>query len=531
MLDKPVCLGRKARAGRISSAFLTLIALAFCGTMPSCSLGNIAQDPCKTNDECVSTIGPNSQCVNGYCTDPPACGTGHDCRKVAGGGACVNGFCVSTFPKDPQCTDIHEPEDLLNARLAGPDAPLVIGSIYSLGEQKDQVLTESVRLAVDEINNKGGKMNRGKRLGVVVCDNGGPGNMAQGEERSNLTNKAVDYLAGTLGVPYIVGPLSSADSLLVIARLKEKNYPTVVISASATSPTLTDADDPLGNGKPGLFWRTCPSDLLQGKVMATNVVGVDAMVTKVAIAYSNDAYGQGLSKVFRETYGLMNTMLFPVDDAQFNDDAAMTKLANDINAYGPNGVLVITVRAGNTIRIVQALATTPAASAKFYFTDGAKDATALFDPNLSAEVKTILNGAVGTAPASPSGNVYDIFSAGYKAKFNRDPADFSFTAHAYDATYVGAYGVIWASRQDENYDGNQVAEGMTNLSAGASTDITFGTWGNGKTALSNGMSINLLGASGTLQFDPDTGEAPGDIEIWHIVNGALATKDVIPPSP
>jgi branched-chain amino acid transport system substrate-binding protein len=418
---------------------------------------------------------------------------------------------------------------LLNTQLAGPDAPLVIGSIYSLAELKDQVLSESVRLAVDEINNKGGKMNRGKRLGVVVCDNGGPGNKAQGAERQALTKNAVDYLAGTLGVPYIVGPLSSADSLDIIGRLKEKSYPTVVISASSTSPSLTDADDPLGNGKPGLFWRTCPSDVLQGKVMASDVVGLDPMVTQVAVIYSNDAYGQGLSTVFRETYGLMKSKLFPVNDAQFADAGAMATVAADVNAYAPNGVLVITVRAGNTLTILNALATTPAASAKYYFTDGAKDATAMFDPALSAEVKGIIGASTGTAPASPTGNVYETFLANYKAKFQRDAADFSFTAHAYDATYVGAYGVIWASRQNDVYDGNQVAEGMLNLSAGTPIDISFGMWSNGKTALANGMSIDVTGASGLLQFNPDTGEAPGGIEIWTATSGNFTTKSVVFP--
>jgi branched-chain amino acid transport system substrate-binding protein len=447
----------------------------------------------------------------------------------AGGGACVSGFCVSTFPKHPQCMSIHEPADLLDTPLAGPDAPLVIGSIYSLDELKDQVLTESVRLAVDEINNKGGKMNRGKRLGVVVCDNGGPGNMAQGAERQALTKNAVDYLSGTLGVPFIVGPLSSADSLDVIGRLKEKNYPTAVISASSTSPSLTDADDPLGNGKPGLFWRTCPSDVLQGKVMASDVVGLDAMVTKVAVIYSNDAYGQGLSTVFRQTYGESNAEIFPVDDAKFADAAAMTELATAVNQYGPNGVLVITVRAGNTLSIVKALAGTPAGNANFYFTDGAKDATAMFDSTLTAEVAAIIGKSKGTAPASPSGNVYDTFRANYKAKFNREAADFSFTAHAYDATYIGAYGVIWASRQNDAYDGNQVAEGMLNLSSGSPIDISFGKWSNGKTALANGMSIDVQGASGALQFNPDTGEAPGGIEIWSAAGGKFMTQKVVFP--
>jgi branched-chain amino acid transport system substrate-binding protein len=531
MLNKPVCPGRSARAGRNCSALLSLVAAALLAVIPSCSLGNIDQAACTSNDECVVTIGPNSQCTNGYCTDPPSCVTGHDCRINAGGGACVSGYCVSAFPKDPQCSEIVEPSDLLETPLAGPDAPLVIGSIFSLGELKDRVLTESVRLAVDEITTKGGRMNRGKRLAVVVCDNGGPMNSAQGPERQELTNKAVDYLAGTLGVPYIVGPLSSADSLNVIARLKEKNYPTVVISPSATSPTLTDADDLPGNGNPGLFWRTCPSDVLQGKVMATNVIAMDASITKVAVIYSNDAYGQGLSTVFRDSYGLNMSAIFPVDDAQFDDATAMTNLANQVNAYGPNGVLVITVRAGNTVKVLEALVGTPAATAEFFFTDGAKDADALLNAPLAQPVKDIINGAIGTAPASPSGNVYETFKASFNAKWMRDADGFSFTAQAYDATYVGAYGVIWASRQNDAYDGNQVIQGMLKLSMGTANDISLIGWSTAKTALGNDQSIDVKGASGELAFNADTGEAPGKIEIWNVVNGKFNTANVIDPVP
>ncbi len=529
MLDKPVCPGRSTRTGRTVSTLLASVVIAIFGAMPGCSLGNIAADPCKNNDECVLTIGPMSQCTNGYCTDPPACKTGHDCRKLAGGGACVEGFCVSTFPTHPQCTSLHEPADLLDKRLAGPGAPLVIGSIYSLSELKDQVLAESVRLAVDEINNQGGGMNRNKNLGVVVCDNGGPGNKAVDAERKTLTNNAVDYLAGTLGVPYIVGPLSSADSLNVVGRILEKGYPTVVISASSTSPTLTDFDDALNNGKPGLFWRTCPSDVLQGEVMAVEVIAKDPAVTKVAVIYSNDAYGQGLSAVFRDNYGLMNSKLFPVNDQQFDDPSFMTSLATDVNAYAPNGVLVITVRAGNTIAVVKSLADTMAGNAKFFFTDGAKDATAMFDPALPAKVQSIIAASQGTAPASPFGAVYETFRANFNAKFQRDPADFSFTAHAYDATYIGAYGVIWASRDNDNYDGNNVADGMLQLSSGMAVNISFSDWGTGKTTLVSGMPINVKGASGELQFNPDTGEAPGNIEIWAASGGMFTTVGTITP--
>ncbi|MDC3960038.1 ABC transporter substrate-binding protein [Polyangium jinanense] len=496
----------------------------------ACSLGNVTQDDCKSDDECVLAIGPNSTCVAGYCTDPPACSTGHDCRKLGGGGACVDGVCVSAFPKHPQCSTILEPADLADRPLAGPDAPLVIGSIFSIGEAKDEVLTQSVRVAVREINGSD-KLNRGQRMAVVVCDNGGENNTATGAARDELNQAALDYLAGTLGVPYIVGPLSSSDSLRLIARLKEKQYPTVIISPSATSPALTDADDRLATNEPGLFWRTCPSDTHQGLVMANDVISPDPVVAggNVAVAYVSDAYGQGLATVFRERYGLDKSQLFPIEEAKLSDPAALAKLASDVDMYNPAGVLVITVQAGQTVEILKAMVGKPVAGRKFFFTDGAKDATKLLDPNLSSEVKQMIAGSQGTAPASPSGQIYETFRANMQSQFDTDPADFSFTAHAYDATYVGAYGVIWASRQGTDYDGRQVAEGMGRLASGDIIDITSTAWPKGKSTLAAGGNINISGTSGPLNFEPATGEAPGRIEIWAVSNDQFVTVTVKDP--
>ncbi len=513
-----------------------LVTFATLTAQSACSLGNIQQDDCKTDDECILSIGPNSACVEGYCTDPPACQTGHDCRRIGGGGACVENQCVSTFPKHPQCSTIFEPANLPDLPLAGPDAPLVIGSIFSLAETKDEILTQAVRVAVKEINGSD-KLNRGQRLAVVVCDNGGPTNMATGAERDALNQSALDYLAGTLGVPYLVGPLSSSDSLRLIARIKEKNYPTVIISPSATSPALTDADDSLAMGEPGLFWRTCPSDTLQGAVMANNVIGPDPIVMggNVAVAYASDAYGQGLATVFRQSYGLQRSELFPIAEGQLADPAALAQLATAVDMYNPAAVLVITVQSGQTVEILKAMVGKAVAGRRFFFTDGAKDATKLLAPELAAEVKQIIANAKGTAPASPSGPTYEFFRANMKSEFQTDPANFSFTAQAYDAAYVGAYGVIWASREGTNYDGRQVAEGMGRLSApGADipfVNLTATEWPKGKNALAGGGTVNVIGTSGPLNFDASTGEAPGRIEIWSVQNEAFVTSTVIDPPP
>ena len=275
-----------------------------------CSLGNVKENDCTSDTECASAFGPGSACQAGYCTAVATCTTGHDCREHAGGGACVDGVCQATFPTDPACTQFMEPPDLLKQPASGPNAPLVIGGIFSLAAPHDQALTDPIRLAVREINKNGG-LNNGQQIGVVFCDNGGPGDKATGTTRDALDAHALDYLAGTLGVPYIVGPLTSADAIVLVADLLKNKYPTVLISPSATSTALTMIADKLHPTDPyGLFWRTCPDDSLQAKVLATDVIGaaVPAIGT-VTIVYINDAYGVGLATGFQNDFGLMKTKL------------------------------------------------------------------------------------------------------------------------------------------------------------------------------------------------------------------------------
>jgi len=512
-----------------SAALLSLLVTGgLFASSGGCSLGNVSVDDCQSNDQCASVFGLGSTCSEGYCTEPSPCSTGHDCRATAGSGACVEGRCVTTFPKDPDCQTIFEPEGLLDGPIGGPGAPLVIGSIFSLGSDKDKALTDAIRLAVREINAKEG-LNKGQQLGVVVCDNGGPGNTATGADRRARNDHAIDYLAGTLGVPVIIGPLSSADSIQLTTRLKEKALPTVIISPSATSPDLSGIDDRLAPTDFGLFWRTCPSDDVQGKVLAEDVIGVDMAIQKVAVMYIDDAYGQGLSNVFLKAYGENRGKRFPISDV--NDTAAVSAVAASVDTYAPDAVLIIAVQAGETVKILQGIAGKAVAQKKFFFTDGSKDAAKIFDPALSAEVKAILSKAKGTAPASPSGSNYNVFAANLQSKFGIDPSNFSFLAQAYDATYVGAYGIVWASREGAKYDGRQVADGLSRLSAGKIINLGSNDWLTGKTELTTQNQINVEGISGHLDFDAKVGEAPGRIEVWGVdlAGMAFTSEQILDP--
>jgi branched-chain amino acid transport system substrate-binding protein len=522
-----------AASMRLRSFAASLFVALASGAGSGCSLGNVAHASCSGDAACAAAFGLGSQCSSGFCSDPGACATGNDCRAQFGGGACVSAVCTPTIPVDPACDQISEPEGLLGGPAVGDSAPLLIGAVFSLAEPHDQAVVTAVRLGVREINRSGGMID-GKQLGLVVCDNGGPMDTATGAARTAMTDHAFDYLAGTLGVPYLVGPLTSADAIDMINELLLQAYPTVIISPSATSPQLTGIDDRLHKGDPyGLFWRTCPSDELQGTVLADDVIGPDKTISTVSVVYIQDAYGEGLSTVFREEYGLSKSILFPYDDTTLASPAALATLAGSVDAAGADAVLLIAEEGDIAVSIMEAMAGKSVATKKFFFTDGTMD-VGLLAPGLPAEVKAIVAAAKGTAPADPSGPNYDLFATNLTAAFGLDASSFSFLAQAYDATYVGAYGTLYASQNGPAFNGLGVVSGMARLSiTGAPVvNVSPTEWNNAKGYLtSNPGQIDIDGTSGPLHFDPTTGEAPAPIEEWAEApdGGGFVTLQVFNP--
>src|SRR5690606_36207579 len=86
----------------------------------------------------------------------------------------------------------------------------------------------------------------------------------------------------------IVGAASSGVSLLVIDKILKSG--TVMISPANTSTAFDE--DPYD--KPDLYFRTAPSDVLQGAVMA-NLLIEDGR-KNVAIMARQDSYGQVLAE-------------------------------------------------------------------------------------------------------------------------------------------------------------------------------------------------------------------------------------------
>jgi branched-chain amino acid transport system substrate-binding protein len=166
---------------------------------------------------------------------------------------------------------------------AGADGVLTIGGLLPetgnlafLGPPE----IAGVNLAVQEINAAGGV--NGADVEYLPGDSGDNGEVA---------NATVDRLLAE-DVDAFIGAASSGVSLTVIDKITQAGR--IHFSPANTSPTFTDYDDS------GLYFRTAPSDVVQGAALA-DVMLADGAAT-AAFLVLNDSYGTGLQQYTIEPY-------------------------------------------------------------------------------------------------------------------------------------------------------------------------------------------------------------------------------------
>ena len=103
-----------------------------------------------------------------------------------------------------------------------------------------------------------------------------------------IASTAVDGLLND-GVDAVIGAAGSGVSLSVIDKITGSEV--AMCSGSNTAATFTTYDDG------GFYFRTAPSDVLQGPALADVIT--DDGASSVAIVYRNDEYGAGFNDVLR----------------------------------------------------------------------------------------------------------------------------------------------------------------------------------------------------------------------------------------
>jgi hypothetical protein len=177
-----------------------------------------------------------------------------------------------------------------------------------------------VNLAIQEINQGGGV--NGKDVVYVETADSGDGT-------PNIAPSSVDGLLAKK-VDVIVGAASSSVSLSVIDKITQAGV--AQISPANTSTAFdTYADS-------GLYFRTAPSDVLQGQVMASLLIADDKQ--NVAIMARQDSYGEALAdnveKFFKEAGGtIVSKQLYSPEAATY------TAEVEAIKAEDPDAIVLI----------------------------------------------------------------------------------------------------------------------------------------------------------------------------------------------
>lgn len=192
----------------------------------------------------------------------------------------------------------------------------ITGSLAFLGPPE----VAGVQLAINDIEAAGGIPGIDK----IVLEEGD-----SGDTSTNTATQTVKRLLAK-DVDVIIGAASSGVTLSTLDLVTSNGV--LQISPANTSPDLTTAPDR------GLYWRTAPSDVLQGAFVGSLVL--QDGYTKVAIMSLQDSYGDGLNanvtKAITEGGGeIVANVVYDPKATDFAADVAKVKAA------GPEAIVLI----------------------------------------------------------------------------------------------------------------------------------------------------------------------------------------------
>ncbi len=318
-------------------------------------------------------------------------------------------------------------------------------------------------LAVSDVNAAGGVLGQS----IVFT----PGD--SGDTDPDIANPTVDsHLAA--GADAILGAASSGVSLNVIDKITGDCK--IQFSPANTSPEFTDYEDD------DLYFRTAPSDVLQGQVLADLMI--EDGVASAAILARQDSYGEGLLEFTKTPFEEQGGEV--VLDQVYDPEAQSFEAEVDAVVSEDADALVM-IGFDESSRILSSLfeqGFTPDQK-KIYLVDGNIG-------NALGEDFTEPGTLVGIKGTLPSAELTGDFRSRLLAT---DPSlvDFSYSAETYDAVVIMALAAIAADTDDPA----AVAAQINGITRDGEACETFADCA---ALLADGTDIDYNGPSGPQEF-------------------------------
>lgn len=353
---------------------------------------------------------------------------------------------------------------------------------------------ESVKMAVEDMNEATGVL--GEDVTLESGDEAGDATVAS-ETAERLLAQDVDA---------IVGAAASAMSLAIIDQVTGQGV--VQCSASNTGVPFTDYDDD------GYYFRTAPTDALQGPVLAETIVGDGN--EQVALMARADEYGEGLLEATQEDLEAAGAEV--VADVLYDpEQATFDSAVEQVQSADPDAVALIAFEEGAQILQTMIEAGIGPDAVNLYGADGVRSS------ELPEEVEpgnpNVLDGMKGTAP-DPSADPEFIERL---QEFAPDMEETVFAAQAYDCTTL----IGLAAESAGTADPAAMKEEIVDLTKDGEKCESFEDC---KELLDEGEDIDYDGPSGDLNFTENGEPESGNYEVWQYEDGELVTVDTVESS-
>lgn len=555
-------LGRTAYLSRLLQLGVAVAALAGAGlAAEACSLVvQTSADQCTNDSDCTGDLAGRT-CQGGVCVAGDAGGDGsvggcqssqecidqlgalHVCRQPGGSAgvgkpkACVkltNELCPNIYTTKKNDVDAYSDD---NAFIFGSILPTVSEYDKSYGT----LVEAAAALAIDDfakVNGIPAMTGPGTRpLVLVACNDG---------DNEDRTDEAAEHLVEDLNVPAILGYAFSGNTIMVATDVTIPNG-VLLFSPAATSNDITKLDEQ--HGSKDLVWRTSPPDSFQASALNLYYPVVEAREKamfpqigaseiKVAITHSGDSYGSGLADALQNKLtfnGKSATSQLGTNYARvdYGDDGSPnTTAVSTLKSFAPHIVFLFGYNGGIKTIFTQVEAgwgvppmAPPSDGHKpmWVFSDGG-EVSDLWDVAITTEDlrQRVSGSAPGTTTAyQPYANFRTEWMASAYSQGGTLSPDTLGPAGAYDIVFMFAYSAVAVGNQPLT-GANMVKYGLRHMlpGQGVTAQATVGPQDISSTftLLLGGVSFDIKGASGTLDFD-QYGEAASDVQIWCVPKG------------
>ncbi|OCG76212.1 ABC transporter substrate-binding protein [Microbacterium sediminis] len=292
----------------------------------------------------------------------------------------------------------------------------------------------------------------------------------------------------------IIGAASSGVSLQFIDQVTGAGV--IQFSPANTSDAFTTYDDN------GLYFRTAPSDTLQGDVHGNFVAELGHQTLGLIVL--NDAYGTGLAKYITDAFEAAGGEVVAAPTFNPGDTSFDSQIA-EVLAQDPDAITVISFDEAKTILPTLIGQGFPAENV--FLVDGNMAAYPDFEPGL-------LEGAKGTYPGPTPDQVQDFIDgldAFVEESGDAALSDYTYAPESYDATILLAL----ASLAAQSTDSAAIAEKLIEVSGGSGDGEKCESYEACADIILGGGTADYDGASSPITFDEVGDPTEGFINIYE----------------